>query len=190
VQTKNKLLFLLLFLALPCAGQSNIGPVNPDWAVFSSRVKWESPPPELHSKTKEGRARIRVFFLSGEYGEVFCSLIRQEDGSISISRGDREVVGKGTWKQDGDHVSVNSRIVYRTVVISGRPIPEAETTEHLTTAAKGRNWTVRDDKGRYVRLAQFGDWRYLASLIKCDREYFDGRERTDGIQPCAPQPEK
>jgi hypothetical protein len=99
------------------------------------------------------------------------------------------VVGIGTWKQDGNQVSVNSRIVYRTVVVFGRPIPEAETTEYLT-ATKGRYWTVRDDKGRYVRLAQFNDWGYLASLIRCDREYFDGKKRTDGTQPCAPQPDK
>ena len=103
------------------------------------------------------------------------------------------MVGIGTWKQDDNHVSVNSRIVYRTVVIFGRPIPEAKTTEYLTTAKGtrlGRDWTVRDDKGRYVGLVRFDDWSYLASLIRCDREYFDGRKRTDGIQPCAPQPEK
>jgi len=189
VHTKNKLLFLLLFFGSLCTAQSNIAPVNPEWAVFSSPVKWESPPPELHSKTKAGPARIRVFFPSGEYGEVFCLLIRQEDGSISISRGDGDVVGIGTWKQDSNHISVNSRIVYRTVVISGRPIPEAQTTEYLT-ATKGRYWTVRDDKGRYVGVERFKDWGYLASLIRCDREYFDGEKRTDGIQPCAPQPEK
>ncbi len=99
------------------------------------------------------------------------------------------MVGIGTWRQDGDHVSVNSRIVYRTVVVFGRPIPEAETTEYLTTN-KGRYWTGRDDKRGYVRLSQFKDWGYLASLISCDREYFDGEKRTDGIQPCPPQPEK
>ena len=189
MHTKNRLPFLLLFFASLCTAQSNIDPVNPEWAVFSSPVKWESPPPELHSKTKAGRARIRVFFPSGRYGEVFCYLIRQGDGSIVISRGDGDVVGIGTWRQDGDHVSVNSRIVYRTVVVFGRPIPEAETNEYLTSN-KGRYWTVRDDKGRYVKLAQFKDWGYLASLISCDREYFDGEKRTDGLQPCAPYPEK
>jgi hypothetical protein len=99
------------------------------------------------------------------------------------------VVGIGTWKQDGNHVSVNSRIVYRTVAISGRPIPEAQTAEYLT-ATKRRYWTVRDDRGRYVGGVRFRDWGYLASLIRCDREYFDGEKGTDGIQPCAPQSEK
>ena len=99
------------------------------------------------------------------------------------------MVGIGTWKQDGEHVSVNSRIVYRTVVISGRPIPEAEITESLI-ATEERYWTVRDGKGSYARLVQFKDWGYLASLIRCDREYFDGEKRTEGIQPCGPQPEK
>jgi hypothetical protein len=71
----------------------------------------------------------------------------------------------------------------------GRPIPEAETTEYLT-ATKRRFWTVRDDKGRYLRLMQFKDWGYLTSLIRCDREYFDGKKRIDGIWPCAPLSEK
>jgi hypothetical protein len=186
VQKKSKLLFLPLLFASVCAAQSNI---KPEWAVFSSKLKWESPPPELHSNTKSARARILVFFPSGGYGEVYCYLIRQGDGSISISRGDGEVVGTGTWQQEGNRITVTSRIVYRTVVRMGKPIPEAETIESFT-GRKGQNWTVSDDKGRYAALSQFKDWGYLATLIRCDREYFDGKKRTDGLQPCASQPEK
>jgi len=182
VQIKNRLLFLSLFLAPLCTGQSN---VQPEWAVFSSPLKWESPPRELHANTKSTAARIRVFFPSGEYGDVSCYLIRQGDGSVSISRGDGEVVAVGRWRQDGDHVVINSRIVYRTVVIFGRPIPEPETAESLR-AGKRRYWTVWDERGRYVALLHFNDWGYLASLIRCDREYFDGEKRTEGVQPCAP----
>lgn len=183
---KNGLWFLFLFLAPLCSAQSNI---EPQWAAFSSPLKWESPPPELHANTKSARARIRVLFPSGAYGEVSCFLIRRGDGSISISRGDGEVVATGSWKQEGNHVIVKSRIVYRTVVIMGRPIPEVESTESLR-AVKGRYWTVWDDKGRYAALPQFKDWGYLASLIRCDREYFDGNKRTDGVQPCMPQSQK
>lgn len=163
--------------------------IKPEWAVFSSSLKWESPPPELHSKIKSARARILVFFPSGEYGEVYCYLIRQGDASISISRGDGQVVGTGTWRKEGNRITVASRIVYRTVVISGKPIPEVETIDSFT-GTKRLYWRVSDDKGRYVALPQFKDWEYLASLIKCDREYFDGEKRTDGVQPCAPQAEK
>jgi hypothetical protein len=186
VQKKSKLLFIPLLFASVCTAQSNI---KPEWAVFSSSLKWGSPPPELHSNTKSAPARILVFFPSGEYGEVYCNLSRQGDGSILISRGDGEVVGTGTWQQEGSRITVTSRIVYRTVVVMGKPIPEAETIESLT-GTKGQYWTVSDDKGRYAPLSQFKDWGYLGDLIKCDREYFDGEKRTDGVQPCAPQPEK
>ena len=94
------------------------------------------------------------------------------------------MVGIGTWKQEGNHVAVRSRIVYRTVVIIGKPIPEAETIESLT-GSKGTYWTVSDDKGHCTALLQFKDWGYLADLIRCDREYFDGERRTDDVQPCA-----
>jgi len=100
---KSKLLFLFFLFASPCTAQSNI---KPEWAVFSSPLKWESPPPELHSNTKSARARILVLFPSGEYGEVYCFLIRQGDGSIAISRGDGEVVGTGTWHQKGSRIAV------------------------------------------------------------------------------------
>jgi len=68
------LLFAPLLFVSICTAQSSI---KPEWAVFSSSLKWESPPPELHSKIKSARARILVFFPSGEYGEVYCLLIRQ-----------------------------------------------------------------------------------------------------------------
>ena len=129
-----------------------------------------------------------MFFPSGEYGEVYCYLIRQGNGSILISRGDGDVVGIGAWKQEGSRVAVNSRIVYRTVVFTGKPIPEPETIE-LLEVKKGRFWTVWDDKGHYIALSRFKDWGYLASLIRCDRSYFDGTKETDGVLPCAPQPE-
>jgi len=74
-------------------------------------------------------------------------------------------------------------------VIIGKRIPEAETIESLT-GRKGRYWTVSDGKGSYAALSPFKDWGYLATLIRCDREYFDGEKRMDGEQPCAPQPEK
>jgi hypothetical protein len=188
VQMKNRLLLLFLFpfFASLCRAQVKIEPIELEWAAFSSPLHWESPPPELQSKTKTASARIRVLFPSGEYGEVFCLLVRQGDGSVSISRGDGEVVAIGSWKQEGDHVAVHSRIVYRTVVIFGRPIPEAETVEHLK-ARKSQYWTIWDDKGRCVPLRHFKDWGYLASLIRCDREYFDGQKRTTGTQPCMSQ---
>jgi hypothetical protein len=97
--------------------------------------------------------------------------------------------GQARGDKRGDHIAITSRIVYRTVVVAGRPIPEAETNASLTVTNR-RYWKVSDDKGRYAALSQFKDWGYLASLIRCDREYYDAEKRADGVQPCAPQTEK
>lgn len=99
------------------------------------------------------------------------------------------MVAIGSWQQQDSDVVIRSQIVYRTVVIIGRPIPEAESVESMK-AAKERYWTVWDDTGRYAALPEFKDWGYLATLIRCDREYFDGKKQTDGIQPCAPQSQR
>jgi hypothetical protein len=77
---KSELLFLFFLFASLCTAQSSI---KPEWAVFSSPLKWESPPPELHSNTKSARARILVFFPSGEYGGVYCM------GSVLLSNSAR-----------------------------------------------------------------------------------------------------
>jgi hypothetical protein len=86
-------------------------------------------------------------------------------------------------------VLVTSRIVYRTVVIIGRPIPEGETHERLSATNDG-GWTVWNAEQRYTPLPEFKDWAYLGDLIRCDREYFDGKKHMEGVQPCMPQANK
>ena len=182
----NRLFCLtLLSYSSICAGQT--AQIKPEWATFSTPIQWESPPPELHSKIKSGPVRIRVFFPSGDYGQVGCYAVRQPDGSVLISRGDGDVVAIGRWHIEQDKVVVTSRIVYRTVVILGRAIPEAETVEKFSFK-QGQYWTVWNKEGRYAPLLRFGDWGYLTDLIRCDREYFDGKKRVDGLQPCMPSP--
>lgn len=183
----NRWLFWVMFsYSSICAAQT--AQIAPEWTTFSTPIKWESPPPELHSKIKSGPMRIRVFFPSGEYGQAGVYAIKQADGSVSISRGDGDVVAIGRWHQDHDKLVVASRIVYRTVVVKGRPIPEADIVEELSFK-KGQYWTVWNEEARYVPLPQFKDWRYLTDLIRCDRVYFDGERPVDGMQPCMPSSE-
>jgi hypothetical protein len=181
------LFWMLASCSSTCAAQ--IPQIKPEWATFSTPIKWESPPPELHSKIKSGPVRIRVFFPSGEYGQVDCYAIKQGDGSVSISRGDGDVVAIGHWYQEHDKLVVTSRIVYRTVRVEGRPIPEAETVEKLSFK-KQQYWAAWNKEGRYAPLPRFKDWGYLTDLIRCDREYFDGEKQEDGVQPCMPSPNK
>jgi hypothetical protein len=184
----NRLLFWMLFsYSSLCLAQTV--QIKPEWASFSTPIKWESPPRELRSKIKSGPIRIRVFFPSGEYGQVGCYAIKQADGSVVLSRGDGDVVAIGQWHQGHDRLVVTSRIVYRTVIVKGRPLPEADIVEKLSFK-KGQYWTVWNKDGHYAPLRQFDDWGYLADLIRCDREYFDGEKHVDGAQPCMPSPNK
>ena len=187
MKVNHLLLWMLFSCCSLCAAQTV--QINAEWAVFSTPIKWESPPPELHSKIKSGPVRIRVFFPSGDYGQVGCYAIKQADGSVSLSRGDGHVVAIGRWHQERDKIVVISRIVYRTVVVKGRPIPERDIVEELRFT-KGQYWTVWNKEGHYARLQQFDDWGFLADLIRCDREYFDGEKHVDGVQPCMPSPSK
>ena len=184
----TRLLFSVLFsYSSVCTAQTV--QIKPDWATFSTPINWESPPPELHSKISSGWVTIRVFFPSGEYGQVGCYAIRQADGKISISRGDGDIVAIGRWQKEHDKLVITSRIVYRTVIITGRPLPEADTVEKLSFK-KEQYWTVWNKDGHYVPLPKFGDWGYLTDLIRCDREYYDGQKPVDGVQPCMPSPNK
>jgi hypothetical protein len=71
MQIKNRLLFLFLFLAPLCAGQSN---VQPEWAAFSTPLKWESPPRELHANTKSTAAGYCC-------GEVFRQELQRNEAT-------------------------------------------------------------------------------------------------------------
>jgi hypothetical protein len=96
---------------------------------------------------------------------VSCYLIKQADGTITISKGDGEVVRIGQWKSRDAEVEVKSQIVFRTVTMIGRAIPEQEFSEHLKRSAPDR---LRGPQWEYGKLRQFFDLEYLGTLILCD----------------------
>jgi len=104
---------------------------------------------------------------------------------ISLSRGDGDTVRIGSWREENLTVIAKSSIVYRTVPIMGRAIPEAETTERFERLAGNR---FRISKLEYRSLPGLSDLDYLQSLIRCDRSGWDGHggERKDFVLPCMP----
>ena len=123
-----------------------------------------------------------VLYPSGDFGYVACYVIRQADGTVTISRGDGFVVGK--WKRSHSTVTITSRTVYRTLVIFGRTIPEPEVVEQFQDVSKGAYWTLRTPDRQLGPLPAFQDLRFLGALITCDRVYYDGKNYLDGPQPC------
>ncbi len=177
-------------LLLCSSGIGQIQRIDTRWVLVSKHVRWSSPPPEIGTQTKTGFAEVMVLYPSGEYGCVACYLIRHRDGTVSISRGDSHAVKIGTWhKRDGE-VEVASRTVYQDVFVSGRPVPGPMSVERYTKLGDSGLRRIGDKK-QFVPLPRLEDLEFLATLISCDRAYWDGHKPLDGPQPCMPQaPEK
>ena len=155
-----------------------------DWVLVSHPLRWESAPRILHMRTKTAPADLVVLYPNGKFAAVSCYLIRQADGSITISRGDGDTVRTGEWIQKDKTILAKSRIVYRTVVISGRAIPEPEVSEDFMRSNTGH---MRSSRWEYRKLQRFSDLVYLDTLIRCDRSGWDGHnEREDFVPPCVP----
>lgn len=175
-----------LLLCSPGIGQ--IQPIDTRWTLVSELVEWKSPPPEIGTKTKTGFAEVIVFYPSGEYGYVACYLKQPRKGAISISRGDSHLAAVGTWHEREGEVEVISRTVYADAAVSGQAIPGSPRIErYLKIGATGLR-RIRDKK-RFAPLPRLQDLEFLATLISCDRAYWDGQKYLDGAQPCMPIPQ-
>ncbi|PYX34697.1 MAG: hypothetical protein DMG80_01120 [Acidobacteria bacterium] len=129
-------------------------------------------------------ADLVVLYPNGKFAAVSCYLIRQVDGSTTISRGDGDTVRIGEWKKIGKKILVKSRIVYRTIVIEGRAIPEPEVNEEFSGSDAG---PLRSSRWEYRKLQQFSDLVYLDTLIRCDRRRCDGHKDLEDFEPpCMP----
>jgi hypothetical protein len=139
----------------------------------------------LHLKQKEADADLVVLYPSGQFAGVSCFLIKGPNGSITISRGDGDVARLGKWQPEGSGVPTKSQVVYRTVTIEGRSIPETEINERFSRSTPTR---LRNSQFEYRDLKGFSDLEYLDTLIRCDRSGWDGHaERRDFVPPCMPR---
>lgn len=170
-----------MLICMPLVAQ--VRKIESSWVIASQPIKWESPPRKLHLGIKTGVAELVVLYPTGEYGLLGCYLIRQADGTISISRGDSHVVGIGTWKRSGKEVTVTSRTVYRDVLITGRPLPDAVEVESFTEVGE-RAYRRTKDRRLFTPIERLRDLEFLSTLISCDRTYWDGHKPIEGPEPC------
>jgi hypothetical protein len=135
-------------------------------------------------KEKTGPGEIMVLYPSGDFGYVACYLIRQADGTVTISRGDGFVVKIGKWKRSDSTVTLTSRTVYREIVMIGRAIPEPEVVEQFHDISHGGYWSLRTADMQFRSLPTFRDVDFLGAVIACDRAHYDGKNYLEGPQPC------
>ena len=158
--------------------------VQPNWLFVSHPLRWESPPRKLHSTIKTADADLIVLYPTGQFAGVSCYLIKRADGTITISRGDGDVVRIGKWQPEGAGILTKSQVVYRTVTIEGRSMPETEISERFGRPTPDR---LRNPRWEYRLLKGFSNLEYLDTLIRCDRSGWDGHvERKDFVSPCVP----
>lgn len=155
----------ILLCSIRATAQPQLRPIDSHWVTIRQPVKWQSPPRELHSRIKSGRAEIMVLYPSGEFGYVACFLIRQADGTVTISRGDGFVINIGKWSRTDSTVRITSRTVYRTVVVTGRATPEPEMVEQFRAMSHEGRWSLRTTGRRFAPLPTFQDLDFLAEVI-------------------------
>src|ERR1035438_4693370 len=98
---------------------------------------------------------------------------------IVISQGDGDTVRTGKWQYDKKAFLATSQVVFRTVPMTGRAIPEAENSETFRELTSGR---LRGSRWGYRHLQQFSDLDFLDALIGCDRRAWDGHaDRKDFV---------
>jgi hypothetical protein len=177
---------LLALFLLDQSAKSQVREIQLDWLKIHKPSRWITPPKELELHERTGSAELLVFYPDGQFGYLACYLIQTEKGRTVISRGDGLVVGTGHWTRFGDRLSVDSRIVYRVVTMTGRSIPEPWQTETFFTKRNG-SLTRLKDNSRFGSLSNFSDLEFLAGVLSCDRRYWDGQKDVDGPQPCMTQ---
>jgi hypothetical protein len=94
----------------------------PQGAWRQSDVKWNKPPAELQLEERYAEADLLYFGSNHEFSVVYATVI-QNPKSEGVSRGDGQVVYLGKWKSDGAKLSVEFRLVSRTVRKEGEVIP-------------------------------------------------------------------
>lgn len=173
----------MILLGQPAKGQ--VREIQPDWLKVHGPSKWIAPPRELHLHERAGSAELIVLYPDGQIGYLTCYLIQTGKGRIVISRGDGLVVGAGHWTRSGNHLSIDSRIVYRVVTIRGQSIPEPWQTQNFSEKSNGTLKRLKDNS-TFSLLSHFDDFGFLAGVLSCDRRYWDGQNDIDGPQPCRP----
>jgi hypothetical protein len=158
---------IALEMCLNAAAHGQTNAISAEWVFISTPLNWQAPPPQTGIRIHSAPAVIIVLYPNGQYAEVACILIRQNDKSMTISHGDGFVVRSGTWKAADDELEARSSIVFRTVNIKGPPLPEPPLTERFTIKRSLGPKEILDSRGgRYAPSSKFRDMEELSAVIE------------------------
>lgn len=167
--------FLTLLLAVQ---QSHVAQkIDIRWVYVSDKLVWESPPKELKKSYDEAAAGVTVFYPTGAFALVTCTLFRdRKTRRISICHGCGFSIRTGSWIRNSDNsVTIKSRVVYRNLPIIGRPVPDPEVEERWWLRGRSKNRVaaaVQPPTGKFIPLSDLSNLDFLSNIIR-----FEGGEQ-------------
>jgi hypothetical protein len=133
-------------------------PIKREWVLVGWQpIQWESPPSETQLRIKTSPAEVLIFYPNGEFADVRCLLIKQQNGKVVISNGDGQIVAAGHWARQGETMAVESEVVYRTVHIMGQTMPEPPKRQVFTSKRLRGKWEVQGDGKTYKPMPELAD---------------------------------
>jgi hypothetical protein len=158
-----KLWSLAFFLFLCGVVLPQTAPIKHEWVLVGGQpIQWESPPPEADLRIKTSPAEILIFYPNGEFAEVGCLLVKRQDGEVVISNGDGQVIAAGHWTRQGETMTVESQVVYRTVHRLGQTLPEPPKRQMFTSRTLRGKWEVKGEGKTYKPMPELADMDNLS----------------------------
>jgi hypothetical protein len=117
---KTLLLMVLIFLPSLAARSDESFP-NGAW--LQDGVRWINAPRSINLHLQGGSAAVLYFGKDQAFVLIYCTVFREPKKYITISHGDPLNVFLGKWEIRGDNISVEYRIVFRTIRIIPEELP-------------------------------------------------------------------
>jgi len=115
----KKTFLLMVFIFLPSlAARSDDSFPNGAW--LQDGVRWINAPRTINPHLQGGSAAVLYFGKDQTFALIYCTVGREPKKYITISHGDPLNVFLGKWEIKGDNISLEYRLVFRTI----RVIPE------------------------------------------------------------------
>jgi hypothetical protein len=153
-----------LILTINARGEQTI---SPEWLFVQTPLLWKPPPAKVGVEIRgTSAATVLVLYPNGKYAAVECLLIKQKDGTVTISNGDGQVIRIGTWSQNGiASLLAVSTVVFRTIAMMGMNQPEPTAVEEFAERQVNGVRELRVGPMSYQPLLQFSDADHLSTMI-------------------------
>lgn len=170
---KTLLLVVLIFLPSLAAGSDESFPIG---AWLQDGVRWINAPRTINPHLQSGSAAVLYFGKDNTFELIYCTVIREPKKYITISHGDPLNVFLGKWEVKGGNISLEYRLVFRTIRIIPEELPGLIQHEMM----KVLNNTLSFDRKTFHQTPGLNEitFRRTAGLDESAIEVVNGSSRT------------